>query len=173
MRRKGSPSTSADEDELLDCEGQEMVLVEKDQDLSKGENNNKDQVINEAADETPESNGDQGNNQQSNHTSSMLQLAPLSENEDLMKDAKFIDELGMLLLKEETCTRLNPQVTNIKGQCIVARRNIEKPIEMEKRSSGGGSVTDLTQPTEETNEKSLIDSTSDNLFENLFGSLFT
>ena len=89
----------------------------------------------------------------------MIQLASLFENEDLKNDAKFIDELGMLLQKEETSTRLSPQFTNIKRQYIVARHNIKKRIEMEKRSSTGGSVTELTQLKEETNDQALIDST--------------
>ena len=76
-----------------------MALIEKDQDLSEGENSDEDEVPNEAAEKTPKNNGGKGDKQQSNHTSSMLQLAPLCGNEDL-KDAKFIDELGMLLRKE-------------------------------------------------------------------------
>ena len=40
----------------------------------------------------------------------MLQLAPLCGNEDL-KDAKFIDELGILLRKEKTSTTRTPEVT--------------------------------------------------------------
>ena len=101
MQRKGSSSARADEgDELLDCEGEEMALVEKDQSLPEGENSDEDQVPNEATDKTPENNDDEGDKQQSNHTSSMLQLAPLCENEDLKEDPKFIDELGMLLQKE-------------------------------------------------------------------------
>ena len=74
-------------DEFLNCEGEEMALVEKDQDLSKAENCDKDQVPNETADKTSKNNGDQDKTQQSNHTSSMLQLAPLCQNEDLKKDA--------------------------------------------------------------------------------------
>ena len=170
VRRKGSSSVD-ERDELLDYEGEEITLVENDQDLSEGENGNEDQVPNEAADKTPENNADQGDKQQSNHTSSMLQLAPLCEKEYL-KDAKFIDELGMLLQKEQTSTRLTPQVTNIKRQYIVTRRNIKKSIEMEKRFSAGGSVTELTQSTEETNVQALNNSTFDNLSENLFDWLF-
>ena len=167
MQRKGSSSAPADEgDELLDCEGEEMALVEKDQSLSEGENSDEDQVPNEATDKTPENNGDEGDKQQSNHTSSMLQLAPLCENEDLKEDPKFIDELGMLLQKEQTSTKLTPQVTNIKRQYIVARHNIKKRIEMEKIPSFGGSVTELTQPTEEANDQALNGSTFDNLFKN-------
>ena len=170
VRRKGSSSVD-ERDELLDYEGEEITLVENDQDLSEGENGDEDQVPNEAADKTPENNADQGDKQQSNHTSSMLQLAPLCEKEYL-KDAKFIDELGMLLQKEQTSTRLTPQVTNIKRQYIVTRRNIKKSIEMEKRFSAGGSVTELTQSTEETNVQALNNSTFDNLSENLFDWLF-
>ena len=170
VRRKGSSSVD-ERDELLDYEGEEITLVENDQDLSEGENGDEDQVPNEAADKTPENNADQGDKQQSNHTSSMLQLAPLCEKEYL-KDAKFIDELGMLLQKEQTSTRLTPQVTNIKRQYIVTRRNIKKSIEMEKRFSAGGSVTELTQSTEETNVQALNNSTFDNLSENLFDLLF-
>ena len=166
VRRKGSSSVD-ERDELLDYEGEEITLVENDQDLSEGENGDEDQVPNETADKTPENNADQGDKQQSNHTSSMLQLAPLCEKEYL-KDAKFIDELGMLLQKEQTSTRLTPQVTNIKRQYIVTRRNIKKSIEMEKRFSAGGSVTELTQSTEETNVQALNNSTFDNLSENLF-----
>ena len=94
-------------------------------------------------------------------------IGHVCENEDL-KDAKFIDELGMLLQKEQTFTKFTPQVTNIKRQYIVTRRNIKKSIEMEKRFSAGGSVTELTQSTEETNVQALNNSTFDNLSENLF-----
>ena len=167
VRRKGSSSAPADEgDELLDWEGEEMGLVEKDQGLSERENSDEDQVLNEAADKTPENNGDQGDKQQSCHTSSMLQLAPLCENEDLKEDAKFIYELGMLLEKEQTSTKFTLQVPNIKRQYIVARHNIKKRIEMEKISSVGGSVTELTQSTEETNDQALNGSTVDNLLKN-------
>ena len=137
MRRKRSSSAPADEgDELLDYECEEMALAEKDQDLSEGDNSDEDQVPNEAPDKTLENNGDQGKKQQSNHTSSMLQLAPLCENEDL--------------------------------KYVVARRNIKKRIEMERRSSTGGSVTELTQSKEKTHEQALNGNTFDNLFENLF-----
>ena len=44
-------------------------------------------------DKTPENYGDQGDKQQSNHTSIMFQLASLCENDDL-EDVRFIDELG-------------------------------------------------------------------------------
>ena len=169
MGRNGSSSAPADEgDQLLDCEGEEMVLVERDQDLLEGESNSEGQVPNEAPDKTPENNGEQGDKQQPFHTSLMLQLAILCENEDLKKDAKFIDELGMLLQKEQTFTKLTPQVTNIKRQYIVACCSFKKSIEMEKRSSVGGSVTEPTQSTETTNDQALNDSNFDNLFRNLF-----
>ena len=51
-------------------------------------------------------NRDRDNKQQSNHTSLMLQLAPFCDNEDLKKDVKFADELGLLSQKEKTSTRL-------------------------------------------------------------------
>ena len=44
---------------------------------------------------------------------------------------------------------------------------------MEKRSSAGVSVTELTQSTEETNDQGLIDSSFDKLFDNYFDLLFS
>lgn len=150
-------STPVDKgDELLYCDGEEMALVEKDQHLSEGKNSDEDQVPNEVANKTLQNNGDQGHKQQSNYTSAMPQLAPLCENEDLKEDAKFIDELSMLLQKEQTSNKRTPQFTNIKRQYIVARRIIKIHIKMEKRSSVGGSVTELTQSTEETNNQILL-----------------
>lgn len=58
-------------------------------------------------DKTPENYGDQGDKQQSNHTSIMFQLASLCENDDL-EDVRFIDELGMIIQNEETSARLTP-----------------------------------------------------------------
>ena len=58
VRRKGSPSALADEgDELFGWEGEEMALIEKDQDLSEGENSDEDEVPNEAADKALQNNG--------------------------------------------------------------------------------------------------------------------
>lgn len=62
----------------------------------------------------------------------MNQLAPICENEDLKKGSKYVVELGLLLQKAETSTKLTPPVTTIKKQYIVARRNINKHIQMEK-----------------------------------------
>ena len=95
-------------DEFLDCKGEKRLLVEKDHDLSEEQNIEEDQVPIRAADKTPENHGNQDNKQQSNNISSTLQLTPLHENEDLIKDAKFIKELGITVQKEETSTRLTP-----------------------------------------------------------------
>ena len=62
----------------------------------------------------------------------MNQLAPIFENEDLKKGSKYVVELGLLLQKVETSTKLTPPVNTIKKQYIVARRNIKKHIQMEK-----------------------------------------
>ena len=50
-------------EEFLDCEGEEMALVEKDQNHSEVENRVQDQVPNEAADKTSKNSGNQDKKQ--------------------------------------------------------------------------------------------------------------
>ena len=58
VHRKVLSSAPVDKgDELLDCEGEEMALVEKDQHLSEGKNSDEDQVPNEVVNKTLENDG--------------------------------------------------------------------------------------------------------------------
>ena len=73
--------------------------------------------------------------QQPNQFQPKIKLAPLCQNKQLRKDAKFLDELGILLHAGETSTRLTPFATIIKKQYNIddtisrngsKRRNIQK-----------------------------------------------
>lgn len=63
-------------DELFDFEGEKIKLAEPDQDFSVKVNCDEDQLIVEAAGKSTEKHRDGDNEQQSNHTSLILQLSP-------------------------------------------------------------------------------------------------
>ena len=63
-------------DGLFDFECEKIKLVEPDQGFSGGINCDEDQLIDEAAGKSTEKNRDGDNEQQSHHTSLMLQLSP-------------------------------------------------------------------------------------------------
>lgn len=162
VRRKNDLSTNivpVDEgDELLDCEGDEIEagqVIESDDEEDRAEVPVTDEPIEEERQASASSQQQTCECTSKEVSSSLIKLAPLCENEDLRKDATFVDELGDLLLQHKPSTRINPQVLNIKKQYTVARRNVKKRIQTEKSSE-----TVETDPESE-NER--------NIFENLFG----
>ena len=93
-----------------------------------------------------------------------IQLAPLCESEELKRDATFLDELGLLLQKEETTVKLAPQVACIKKQYIIARRNLKKRVQLQQEKNLNTSVEQ-----DEMDDDQLEDAAPTNLFDNLFG----
>ena len=52
-------------------------------------------------------------------------------NDELPKNAQFVDELGQLLRKEEIFHRLAPHAVNIKRKYLAAHHDIKKRITLE------------------------------------------
>ena len=100
--------------------------------------------------------------QASNASPFLIQLAPLCESEELKRDATFLDELGLLLQKEETIVKLAPQVACITKQYIIARRNLKKRIRLQQEKNLNSSIEQ-----DEMNEDQLEDAAPTNLFDNL------
>ena len=118
-------------EELLDCEGDEILEgdVESDDEEPESENEptNNATILEEVErDETI-----------TTETSpSIIKLAPLCKSAELKKDAEFVDELAVLLLKHNnTSVRINAQVVNIKKEYSNARRNVKGRIKTEKASA--------------------------------------
>ena len=134
-----SDSTNAPIDEgeeLIDCEGDEMQV------------NGQNQEFDDISDDEP--GGDEPPVPPTQHRiaeqpscsqNTFVELAPLCINEELRKDAKFVDELGLLLQKGETSTRFLSQLISIKKQYIAARRGIKKRIEAEHNESSNLDVS--------------------------------
>ena len=134
-----SDSTNAPIDEgeeLIDCEGDEMQV------------NGQNQEFDDISDDEP--GGDEPPVPPTQHRiaeqpscsqNTFVELAPLCINEELRKDAKFVDELSLLLQKGETSTRFLSQLISIKKQYIAARRGIKKRIEAEHNESSNLDVS--------------------------------
>ena len=133
------PSVPIDKgDELFDCDGDEIdVSVEVNGERSDDEFSDEgNSAIEKSAEEATGNNGNDSDQRHApSESPSIIPLAPLCKSEELKRDATFLDELGLLLQKEETTVRLTPQVTSIKKQYIIARRNIKKRIQLEKNSN--------------------------------------
>ena len=165
-KNQGTSSVPIDEgDELFDCDGDEIdVSVEVNGERSDDEFSDEgNSGIEKSAEEATGNNGNDSDQRHApSESPSIIPLAPLCESEELKRDATFLDELGLLLQKEETTVRLTPQVTSIKKQYIIARRNIKKRIQLEKNSN-------IPVREDEINEDQLDDEAVSNVFENLFG----
>ena len=74
------------------------------------------------------------------------------ENTELLGDAKFVNEMGGLLLLSSTSNQLPPSVLNIKRWHIKARRNVKKRIE--SFSSTSESVIGDENPENDENDQS-------------------
>ena len=162
-KNQGTSSEPIDEgDELFDCDSDEIdVSVEVNGERSDDEFSDEgNSGIEKSAEEAT---GNNGNDIDQRHapseSPSIIPLVPLCES---ARDATSLDELGFLLEKEETTVRLTPQVTSIKKQYIITRRNIKKRIQLEKNSN-------IPAREDEINEDQLDDEAVSNVFENLCG----
>ena len=62
---------------------------------------------------------------------SVIKLADLCsvDEEELINDARFVDEMGTLLMRSKTSSKLGSFVTNFRRQYINARRNVKRRIQ--------------------------------------------
>ena len=114
---KGVRRKNDEGDELLDCEGEEMTLnmPDADEEVSDDNEDHTEDVDPAPEDPAPAPKRKDSNSTEPQHESqATVQLTPLYENEELRKDAQFIDEVGELLRKGETSNRLAPYVMDTK-----------------------------------------------------------
>lgn len=149
VRRKQGENTTnaalADEgDELYDCDGDEIpqpVSVDEefgppsDGEAPDDENEPTSSGQRDNASTVPTTEHDDDEVVHPSHRKALVELAPLCEDEDLKKDAKFVDELGALLQDSETSSKFLPHLTGIQRQYIAARRQIKKRIELEQNGA--------------------------------------
>lgn len=112
-------------EELFDGEGDWLAINQQnEEDLSDEEDDaNGEAGVVERQDENNQVNVD-------NASSSNILLADLCKgNDDLRKNAVFIDELGKLLVNAETSTRFIPHLTKFKQSYITSRRTVKRRIE--------------------------------------------
>ena len=147
--------------ELFDCEGEEIEPAIANEELSDEESPGEEQTMDmDIAHQTE--NNDENPDQHPNQIKSLIELAPLCQSNELKKDAKFLDQLGLLLQKEETSTRLAPHVIGIKKQYIAARRSTKKRIQTEKNTA---ETDNINQSLEE--DETDVRNVFENLFENM------
>ena len=124
---EGTAATDEGE-ELLDCEGDK--IFEGDVESDDGEPESEDEPTNDATIREEEERVETINTETS---PSIIKLAPFCKSAELKKDAEFVDELAVLLLKHNsTSVRINAPVVNIKKQYRNARRNVKDRIKTEK-----------------------------------------
>ena len=112
-------------DELFDCEGDKLVINEHNEEHQSDEEN--DANVETGAIENQDENDQVNVNTVS---SSNIFLGDLCRgNNDLRKDAVFIDKLGKLLGNVETSTQFIPYLTKFKRSCIIPCRAIKRRVE--------------------------------------------
>ena len=130
MKRKQGYKTSETEpvdevDELFDCEGDKLVINEH------NEEHQSDEEIDANVETGAIENQDENDHVNVNTVSSSnILLGDLCRgNNDLRKDAVFIDKLGKLLGNAETSTQFIPYLTKFKRSYITSRRAIKRRVE--------------------------------------------
>ena len=141
---KEDGETPPDEgDELFDCEGEELNMVEIEDEMSEYADDQNEPgevtdtpVVGESA-ITPE------DPPISSSSSQAVQLASFCEDELLKNDALFIDNLGKLLQTgSNTSNAFTPHLNALKVKYINARRSVKKRISCERGAVAAASQED-------------------------------
>ena len=161
---EGSAAPVDEVDELFDCEGEEIETETIEEDISTSDEE----------DETPQTTSQTTANEENATTEDSspsksaqsipkLALSCPEDKTELLNDAKFIDEMGQLLLTSTTSTRISPSIRGIQRHYIQARRNVKGQIRLAKSTNEQARIEDESSDNDNSEASEIIDDANDDI----------
>ena len=123
----GSAAPVEKGDELFNCEGEEIETETIEEGISTSdEEDETPQATSQAATNEKNATTEDSSPSKSAQFIPKLALSCPEDKTELLNDAKFIDEMGQLLLTSTTSTRISSSVRGIQWHYIQARQNVKE-----------------------------------------------
>ena len=161
---KGSAAPVDDGDELFDCEGEgiETETIEEDISTSDEEDETPQTTSQAAANEENATAEDSSPFKSAQSIPKLARLCPEDKTE-LLNDAKYIDEMGQLLLNSTTSIRISPSIRGIQRHYIPARHNVKERIRLAKSSNEQACLEDESSDNDNNDASEIIDDPNDDI----------
>ena len=161
---EGSAAPVKEGDELFNCEGEEIETETIEEGISTSDEE----------DETPQATSQAAANEENASTEDLspsksaqyipkLALSCPEDKTELLNDAKFIDEMGQLLLTSTTSTRILPSIWGIQRHYIQARRNVKERIRLAKSKNEQARIEDESSNNDNSEASETIDDANDDI----------
>ena len=154
---EGSAAPVDEGDELFDCEGEEIETetIEEDTSTSDEEDETLQATSQAAANEESTTTEDLSPSKNA-HSIPKLSLSCPEDKAELLNDAKFIDEMGQLLLTSTTSTQILPSIRGIQRHYIQARRNVKERIRLAKSANEQARIKDESSDNDNSKASEII-----------------
>ena len=161
---EGSAAPVDEGDELFDCEGEEIETETIVEDISTSdEEDETPQATSQAATNEKNATTEDSSPSKSAQFIPKLALSCPEDKTELLNDAKFIDEMGQLLLTSTTSTRISSSVRGIQWHYIQARQNVKEWIHLAKSTNEQARIEDESSDNDNSEASEIIDDANDDI----------
>ena len=161
---EGSTAPVDEGDEIFDCEDEEIKTETIEEDISRSDKENEmPQATSQATANEENATTEDSSPSKSDQSIPKLAASCPKDKTELLNDAKFIDEMGQLLLTSTISTRISPSIRGIQWLYIKARCNVKERIRLAKSTNEQACIEDESSDNDNSKASEIIDDANDDI----------